>query len=155
MRKLFIFFVLLFSLNATLFAQESVIYQTEEGAIKGYDPVAYFKDNKAVKGLAELNCEWNGAKWYFTTKENLKAFEKTPEKFAPQYGGYCAFGYSQGTGHPAPIEPTAFSVIDGKLYLNYNQKVQEMWNKDKPAFITKANENYKAQQMKIKEKAKQ
>lgn len=155
MRKLFIFFVLLFSLNATLCAQESVIYQTEQGAIKGYDPVAYFKDNKAFKGLAELNYEWNGAKWYFTSKENLKDFEASPEKFAPQYGGYCAFGYSQGSGHAAPTEPDAFSVIDGKLYLNYNQKVQEMWNKDKPAFITKANQNYKAQQMKIKEKAKQ
>lgn len=152
MKKLVLFYILFFSVNASLLAQEKVIYQTKEGAIKGYDPVAYFKENKAVKGLAEFNYEWNGAKWYFSSKENLIDFKKTPEKFAPQYGGYCAFGYSQGSGHAAPTKPDAFSVIDGKLYLNFNDKVQEMWNKDKTEFIKKANENYKVETMKIKEK---
>ncbi|MBK0381915.1 YHS domain-containing protein [Pedobacter sp. SD-b] len=137
---LVIFFIGLASLVK---AQEKAIFQTEDGAIKGYDAVAYFKDNKAVKGNKNFTYDWNGAKWYFSSKENMKAFKASPERYAPQYGGYCAFGYAQG--HAAPTEPDVFTVVDGKLYLNYNQKVQQMWNKDIPGFITKADKNYKAE----------
>ncbi len=155
MKKLFLFLTLLLIFASSVFSQEAVVYQSKEGiAINGYDPVSYFKENKAVKGIEKFTSKWNGANWFFSSKENLKAFEKTPDKFAPQYGGYCAYGYSQGSGHAAPTKPTVFSIIEGKLYLNYNEKVQEMWNKDKPTFIEKANENYKDSKLKIKDQPK-
>lgn len=141
--------IIFFGITGALKAQNKEIFQTEDGAIKGYDVVAYFKNNKAVKGNQKYNYEWNGAKWYFSSKENMKTFKDSPEKYIPQYGGYCAFGYAQG--HASPTEPDVFSVIDGKLYLNYNQKVQQMWNKDIPGFIGKADKNYKAEKEKSKE----
>ncbi len=140
---------LVLGLTTALKAQEKEIFQTEDGAIKGYDVVAYFKENKAVKGNKDFSYDWNGAKWYFSSKENLKAFKTSPDKYAPQYGGYCAFGYAQG--HASPTEPDVFSVIDGKLYLNYNQKVQQMWTKDIPGFIIKADKNYKVEKEKKKD----
>ena len=151
MKKTILMLALLFiGLTNALMAQNKDIFQTEEGAIKGYDAVAYFKENKAVKGSKDFSYDWNGGKWYFSSNDNMKAFKKSPEKYAPQYGGYCAFGYAQG--HASPTEPDVFSVIDGKLYLNYNQKVQQMWNKDIPGFIVKADNNYKAEKEKNKEK---
>jgi YHS domain-containing protein len=143
-------FALLFlGLTTALKAQNKEIFQTEDGAIKGFDAVAYFKDNKAVKGDKNFNYDWNGAKWYFSSKENMRAFKASPEKYAPQYGGYCAFGYAKG--HASPTEPDVFSIIEGKLYLNYNQKVQQIWIKDIPGYILEANKNYKAEKEKKKD----
>ena len=121
-----------------LFAQE--VYVKSDEAIQGYDPVAYFTKHEPVKGKHEFVYLWKGATWYFSDAQNLKVFKADPEKYAPQFGGYCAYGTSQG--HKAPTSPDAWSIVDGKLYLNYNKDVREMWKKDQPELIKKANENW-------------
>jgi YHS domain-containing protein len=105
-------------------------------AIKGYDSVAYFKEKKAVKGLNSYSHEWGGATWNFSSKENLEAFKTTPEKYAPQYGGYCA--YAMKDGKKVNIDPNSFDIKDGKLYLNYSKSVQKKWKAEAPDFIKKA-----------------
>jgi len=126
--------VILFSAKA----QKSSIYVEGGKAINGYDPVAFFTASKPVMGRDSLMFQWNGAAWYFADRANLEAFKTTPEKYAPQYGGYCAYGTSQG--HKAPTQVDTWSVVDGKLYFNYNQKVKTAWMKDRPALIKKADE---------------
>lgn len=116
------------------------IFQSDGVAIHGYDPVAYFLNKKPVKGSKDLEYSWMGAAWRFASKENLELFKTNPEKYAPQYGGYCAYGMS--SGYAAPTEPDAWTILDGKLYLNYNTQVRQMWNKDIPGFIMKADRNW-------------
>lgn len=86
-------------------------------AIAGADPVAYFTESQAVIGSAEFSHEWNGATWHFASAENRDLFSADPEKYAPQYGGHCAWDAAQG--YVATIDPTAWSVVDGKLYSNF------------------------------------
>lgn len=136
--RLLAFFTLLFFTACHTGQPET--YQDAAGAIRGYDPVAYFQDGKPVKGQAGLTYRWNDADWHFSTPENLERFKKDPKAYAPQYGGYCAYGTAEG--HKAPTEPDAFTVLDGKLYLNYNKEVQVLWNKDRPGFIRKADSNW-------------
>lgn len=109
-------------------------------AIKGYDPVAYFTESKPVKGDKSHQFAWNGATWYFANAANQEAFSKEPEKYAPQYGGYCAYAVSQNS--TAGIDPDAWKIIDGKLYLNYSTKIQKKWEGDIPGFIQKADEHW-------------
>ncbi|MFZ6870541.1 YHS domain-containing (seleno)protein [Undibacterium sp. Di27W] len=116
------------------------IFATEAGAIRGYDPVAYFKQNKPVKGKKELSYQWQGADWHFASKDNLEAFKADPEKYAPQYGGYCAYGVAQG--YTPEIDPAAYKVVDGKLYLNLSKDVLKRWVKDIPGYVKDANENW-------------
>lgn len=116
------------------------VFKTDDGAIRGYDPVAYFSDGKAVKGKPEFSHEWNGASWRFSSQANLDRFAKTPEQFAPQYGGYCAYGTSRG--YKVGTDPEAFAVHEGKLYLNYNKAVQTTWNQDRPGYIKTADGNW-------------
>lgn len=118
------------------FAQNSDIFYTSDGAIKGYDPVAYFKEGKAIKGKNEFSYLWKEAKWFFLSKENLKVFQENPEKYAPQYGGYCAYGLSEN--HKSPTNPDAFTIVNDKLYLNYSSKVKDLWLKNKETRIIKA-----------------
>ncbi|MFO1069246.1 MAG: YHS domain-containing (seleno)protein [Geminicoccaceae bacterium] len=88
-------------------------------AISGYDTVAYFTDGKAMKGSEEFAYDWLGTPWYFASDEHRSLFESDPAKYAPQFGGYCALGVSYG--HAAVnVDPEAFRIIDGKLYLNYD-----------------------------------
>jgi YHS domain-containing protein len=111
-------------------------------AIKGYDPVAYFTQHAPVKGSAMYTQEWMGATWQFSSAADRDEFAKSPEKYAPQYGGYCAYGVSQG--HAVSIDPEAWSIIDGKLYLNYSKGVQKTWSSDIPGYVDKANRNWPA-----------
>ena len=122
------------------FPQSSEVYITEEGAIQGYDPVAYFKEGKPLKGKKEFSTLWNGAQWSFSSKQNLETFKSDPEKYAPQYGGYCAYGTSEG--HKAPTQPDAFTIVNDKLYLNYNKDVKTEWSKNKKERIQKADQNW-------------
>lgn len=88
-------------------------------AIKGYDTVAYFTDSKPVKGSEEFAYDWMGATWYFANAEHRKMFMENPISYAPQYGGFCADGISDGNGHvQVNIVPTTWQIIDGKLYLS-------------------------------------
>lgn len=121
-------------------AQKSSVYIADGKAIKGYDPVAFFTDAKPMMGKDSLAFMWNGANWFFSDRAHLESFRATPEKYAPQYGGYCAYGTSQG--HKAPTEVDTWTVVDGKLYFNYNKKVKELWVKDQTALITKADANW-------------
>jgi YHS domain-containing protein len=109
-------------------------------AIRGYDPVAYFKVDQAVKGRSDYEYEWQGATWRFSSQENLDAFKAMPEKYAPQYGGYCAWAVANNK--TASVDPTQYAVVDGKLYLNYNKKIQERWLKDIEGFIASADKNW-------------
>ncbi|OGW25005.1 MAG: hypothetical protein A2X59_02460 [Nitrospirae bacterium GWC2_42_7] len=119
----------------------SQINVTPEGvAIKGYDPVAYFTDMSPVKGMSEFKYEWKGAEWRFASSEHLEMFIKDPEKYAPKYGGYCAYAVSQSK--TADIDPDSWTVLDGKLYLNLDKDVQRLWEKDMLEYIKKADENW-------------
>ncbi len=122
------------------YGQKSYYYQDKDGAIKGYDPVAYFKENKPVKGVQEYSLEWKDVTWFFVNQENMDLFSKNPEKYAPQYGGYCAYSVAQG--YTAKIDPTAWKIVDGKLYLNYNESVKRNWEKYQDKYIDKAEENW-------------
>jgi YHS domain-containing protein len=137
---------MLFALSITLvtglsaLAQKSEIFTESGKAIRGYDPVAYFFKGKAVKGNDDLKYSWKNATWCFSTQQDLDTFKTNPEKFAPQYGGYCAYGLSEG--HKATTEPDAWTIVDGKLYLNYNTKVREMWTKERQKRIEEADRKW-------------
>ena len=109
-------------------------------AVSGYDTVAYFTDGKPVKGNSSITHEYMGAVWQFASEANKAKFIADPEKYAPQYGGYCAWAVSQG--YTASGNPNHWKVVDGKLYLNYDASVQEKWQKDIPGFIAAADKNW-------------
>jgi YHS domain-containing protein len=109
-------------------------------AIKGYDPVAYFNDGKPVKGVKEFQHDWNGARWQFSSGANRDLFKANPDKYAPQYGGYCAKAVSEGS--TADISPDAWKIVGGKLYLNYDRRVQKTWEENFPERIKKADANW-------------
>lgn len=109
-------------------------------AVGGYDPVAYFADEAPVKGSKDFSFDYSGAVWRFSSQENLEKFKADPAAYAPQYGGYCAWAVAQG--YTAPGNPENWSVRGGKLYLNYNDKVQADWLKDPDGFIAKADANW-------------
>ncbi len=106
-------------------------------AIKGYDPVAYFKARKAIKGHKQISSNWNGANWFFASQDNKNAFEINPSKYAPQYGGYCAYGVSVPETK-IDIDPNAWHINKGKLYLNYTPETQVIWLEDKESHIEDA-----------------
>ena len=136
MRSLTLAFLLL---ALPLFAIDPV-FETDGVAIAGYDAVAYFTDAKAVEGTKQHSFDWYGATWHFVSEANREAFAKDPKKYAPQYGGYCAFGVSRG--YAVKVDPTAWKVTRGKLYLNYNHDVQAEWAKDIAGHIDKADANW-------------
>ncbi|MGH7601213.1 MAG: YHS domain-containing (seleno)protein [bacterium] len=108
--------------------------------IKGYDPVAYFTTGKPIKGQKDFEHQWMGATFRFSSKENLGLFKKAPEKYAPQYGGYCAYAVSQG--YTAPVDPQAWDIVSGKLYLNYSKSVQKKWREKRDEYIAAADKNW-------------
>lgn len=110
-------------------------------AIQGYDPVAYFEKNEAIKGNKEIAHSTDGITYYFSSETNKITFLNNPSKFQPQYGGFCSYGMSQG--YEAPVDPTAFTIVDEKLYLNYSHKVKQEWTKNKEERIKKADEYWK------------
>ncbi len=128
-------------LSATTFAQTTKQINLKNNvALQGYDPVAYFESAKATEGKKEIKSEYNGAIYHFSSENNKALFLKNPSQYEPQFGGFCAYGMSEG--YEAPIQPEAFTIVDGKLYLNYNLKVKEMWSKDHAARIKKAIVNW-------------
>ena len=137
--------VILVALAALLFAGPALAGKVNKSflggvAIEGYDPVAYFTDGKPVEGSQEYTAEYDGATWRFASAEHRDMFEADPMKYAPQFGGYCAYGVAQGA--LADIDPDAWSIVDGKLYLNLNKDIQAEWQKDIPGYLVKAKENW-------------
>lgn len=112
-------------------------YQDSGIAIRGFDTVAYFTQGKPVKGSKDFVVSWSGATWQFASQEHADLFKADPAAYAPQYGGYCAYGVSQD--YLVKIEGDQWKIEDGKLYLNYDQKVQQTWLKDIPGYISSAN----------------
>ena len=109
-------------------------------AVGGYDAVAYFTEHKPVKGKADITYSWKGATWRFANAKNRDAFKAAPAKYAPQYGGYCAYAVSQGA--TAEGDPKVWTVVDGKLYLNLSRGVQRTWQKNRASYIKAADKNW-------------
>lgn len=109
-------------------------------AIDGYDPVAYFTEMKPLKGSSEFRADYQGSTFHFVSVAHRDAFAANPEKFAPQYGGYCAYGMAKG--YKAKIDPATFTVVGDKLYLNYSETVRSQWLTDIPGYIRKADANW-------------
>lgn len=118
----------------------SPVFATEAGAIQGYDAVAYFTQADAIKGSTDISFQHLGQTWYFASEEHRELFMADPEKYQPQFGGYCAYGMSRG--YKAQTDPQAWSIVDGKLYLNYNLEVRDIWNQDRAAYLEKAIQNW-------------
>ena len=108
--------------------------------LKGFDAVAYFQQGKPIPGNDNFTYKWQNVNWRFSTAENRNLFIKNPEKYAPQYGGFCAWAVSRG--YTAPIDPNAWKIVAGKLYLNANLDTQKRWEKDIPGNIQKADQNW-------------
>lgn len=122
------------------FAEPPINVTRGNTAIGGYDPVAYFTNGRAVPGHAKYEFEWQGARWRFASAEHRDLFVANPRKYAPQYGGYCAWAVSRG--YTADIDPEAWYLHEGRLYLNYSTSVRARWLRDVPGNIAKANANW-------------
>ena len=143
MRKVLLVFITTLLFSAFSFAEDPIETGTfNNKAIYGYDPVAYFKVNKAVKGKESISHEYKGAVWFFSTEVNKALFVSDPDRWAPQYGGYCAYAMSKGRF--VGVDEEAFTIYKGKLYLNYSKSVREDWAEDKDGFIQLADVEYPA-----------
>lgn len=113
------------------------IFSDQAGiAIRGTDPVAYFRLGEATPGDPAFNYQWMDTTWYFSSADHRDHFAADPEAYAPQFGGYCAFAVANG--YTASIDPEAWRIVDGKLYLNFSLGVQRSWERDIPGFIARA-----------------
>ena len=110
-------------------------------AIEGYDPVAYFTDGRATKGSEKFAYDWLGATWHFANAEHRELFTKQPVKYAPQYGGHCALGTAFGES-TANIDPEAWSIVNGKLYLQYSKGGREEWERNSADMIAVADQKW-------------
>lgn len=133
---------LIFFVTQVAFAQKAEVFQTHEGAIRGYDAVAYFLAGKPVKGEKQFSLTYKDAIWYFSSEENKKLFSESPEKYMPQFGGYCSYAVSQN--YTYETDPAAFTIVNDKLYLNYNQKTMDHWRSKQVEYIESATKNWPA-----------
>ena len=136
----FLFVSLLFSTH--VWAKDPPIYTPlfNNVAVSGYDTVAYFTENRPVKGDSKFSTTYEGVQWRFSSEQNRDLFVANPKKYAPQYGGYCAWAVSQG--NTASADPMRWRIVDGTLYLNYDEEVQKKWEANIPDFIKKADQNW-------------
>jgi hypothetical protein len=124
------------------FAVAGEFFEAGGIAIRGTDPVAYFKENRPVKGSEAFATTYKGSVFRFALAANRDAFAAAPERYAPQYGGFCAYAVAMGS--KASIDPDAFTIVDGRLYLNYNKATEALWRKDIPGYIRKGDANWPA-----------
>ena len=136
MKKLVPFILLTIFSAVQMNAQQKQVFTKNNIAVNGYDVVAYFTDSNAIKGTEEHTVSWKDAKWLFASAEHASLFKANPEKYVPQYGGYCAFGCSRG--YKAKTDPDAWTIVNGKLYLNYNAAVKNTWSRDMENYIKKS-----------------
>ncbi|MGI9316786.1 MAG: YHS domain-containing (seleno)protein [bacterium] len=136
--------LLLLAVSTSATAAKDPIYTTlfSSNAAGGYDVTAYFTEMKPIEGSKDFQTEYKGATWLFASQENLEKFLQDPEKFAPQYGGYCAWAAARGDTYKG--DPEHWSLHNGKLYLNYDQEVQDKWIDDKDVFISQADARWPA-----------
>ncbi|WP_298431142.1 YHS domain-containing (seleno)protein [uncultured Jannaschia sp.] len=117
------------------------VYAEDGIAIDGTDAVAYFTDAAPVPGDPEITHDWAGATWRFASAANRDTFAADPRAYAPQYGGFCAWAVA-AKGQLFSTRPENWAVVDGKLYLNFNDDVQETWNTDRPGFIAEGDRRW-------------
>ena len=110
-------------------------------ALGGYDPVAYFEVGRPVRGSGYHTATYEGATYLFASKDHQEMFQANPAKYAPRYGGYCAYGVAVGKKFFA--DPHRWKIVDGRLYLNLDRDIQDKWNQDIPGYIAKADSNWK------------
>jgi len=147
MNKHIIFLIFTFLLATTDVNADVLQYSTDRGAIDGYDTVSYFTDGRPEHGKSEFTAEWNGAEWRFASQKNRDTFIANPQKYAPQYGGFCALGMAHGGD--VPTDPEAWSIYKGKLYLNMIKEVRTTWLYSPDKLIERADKKWQA--MKTKE----
>lgn len=123
-------------------AVEAVNKGKDGVAVRGYDVVAYFDQSAAVRGSQEFQQQWQGATWRFSSAANRDKFAAAPQRYAPQFGGYCA--WAVGHNYTADADPEAWKIIDGKLYLNYNKSVQKKWEPEARKWIPEGERNWPA-----------
>lgn len=129
-------------LSATVHAAEPVYTGWfSDVAVGGYDVVAYFSRDQAIEGSAEYRMQWHGAEWRFASAEHLARFRESPERYAPAYGGYCAYAVADGT--TAAGHPEYWAIHEGRLYLNYDAETREQWNADREAHIAAADAHWR------------
>lgn len=149
MKRVIVLLLVVLGFSAT-FAQSSPKKLSEYNlekrvAIQGYDPVSYFKQNKAMKGKKEIFATYDGVIYQFSSAANKEIFSKSPASFEPQYGGWCAYAMGSA-GEKVEINPETFKIIDGKLYLFYNayfNNTLKSWNKEETSLKAKADVNWK------------
>lgn len=147
MVRLCIFFLVLIA--ESLYGQETVFerqqYNLKKGvAVEGYDVVSYFTDTKPVKGFKTITTTYNGVVYHFISEAHKATFISNPEKYKPQYGGWCAYAMGN-SGEKVSVDPETFKVSKGKLYLFYHSffsNTLTLWNKDEKALLLKANHNW-------------
>lgn len=129
-------------LATPVLAQTKALLNLENGslALKGFDPVAYFTQNKPLKGKPEFKSTRDGATYYFASEENKARFDKEPDKFEPAFGGFCAYGVSRNK--LVEIDPEAFQIVEGRLLLQYSKGIRSDFNKDLAGNLAKANANW-------------
>jgi YHS domain-containing protein len=149
MRKVFIMIVMCFVATASI-AQSSLRtkhFNLEKGvAIQGYDPVSYFTQSKAQKGNAQFQYNYEGAVYRFVSQANLDLFKQSPQKYEPQYGGWCAYAMG-ASGEKVEVDPETFKIVNGKLYLFYHSWVNNTllkWNEDENHLLPTADKNWKS-----------
>lgn len=143
MKKLFLFLTLagLGVLPALADPEKNLVNMDDHGiALQGYDPVSFFTQDKPMKGKTELHSLYQGATYLFASQEDKTAFEANPAQYAPQFGGFCAYGVSQG--HTAQVKIDAYQIVDGKLLMQYDQGVRDLFNQDKIGNLAKAQANW-------------
>lgn len=140
MKKLGLLLLLLTAVPA--FAQTKSLLNLDKQAIaiQGYDPVAFFTQNRPVKGRPEFESKYNGARYLFASAEDKAAFAANPAKYEPQFGGFCAFAVSRG--HTAPVKIEAFQIVNGRLLMQYDLGIRKDFNKDTQGNLEKADANW-------------
>ena len=123
----------LFSLEAK---SNDKVFNTHGVAIRGFDTVAYFTQQQATLGSPDITYDWKESTWQFGSEANRDLFVQAPERYAPQYGGYCA--YAMAKGSLAPSNAFAWSIIDDKLYLNFSTLVRSIWRPNAESYIRSA-----------------
>lgn len=140
MKRIFLFLLLLISVPA--FGQNKTLLNLDKQgiAIQGYDPVAFFTQNRPVKGRPEFESKYNGARYLFASAEDKSAFDANPAKYEPQFGGFCAYAASQN--HTAPVKIEAFQIVNGRLLMQYDLDIRNKFNKDTQGNLQKADKNW-------------
>jgi len=140
MKKLIVALMLLSGLTSLATAKDLLNLDGSGVAIQGYDPVAFFTDNRPLKGSPQFQSEYRGATYYFVSGEHKATFDKEPAKYEPQFGGYCAYGAS--TGRKAPIKIEAWQIVNGRLLMQYDLDIKSKFNQDQQGNLRKADQNW-------------